>query len=101
MDTATLARQARPSVYAPSRRVTQLEDCFFYHTMDVPGYGTIPGPWDLRGHVDAYLGGVDLRGKRVLELGTASGFVCMEMEKRGAEVVAFDLSEDYDQDLVP
>jgi SAM-dependent methyltransferase len=90
-----------PSIFAPPRLVTRLDDCNIYHTIDVPGYGTIVGPWDLRGHVDSYLGGVDLRGKRVLELGTASGFLCIEMEKRGAEVVAYDLSEDYDGDLVP
>lgn len=99
MDAA--ARSPSPSVFAPPRLVTRLEDCCFYHTMDVPGYGTVHGNWDLRGYVDSYLGGVDLRGKRVLELGTASGFLCVEMEKRGAEVVAFDLSEDYDGDLVP
>ena len=98
---AYVPQQPLGSVFALPREVTRLEDCFFYHTIDVPGYGTVPGPWDLRGCVDDYLGGVDLAGKRVLECGTASGFLCMEMEKRGAEVVAFDLSEDFDQDLVP
>jgi SAM-dependent methyltransferase len=88
-------------LFAPPRVVTRPEDCFFYHTIDAPGYGTIPGEWDLRGHVDGYLGGTDLRGKRVLELGTASGFLCAEMERRGAEVVAFDLSDEHDGDLVP
>ena len=76
--------------YAPPRHVTSLDECWFYHTTDVPGLGTVPGDWDLRGGVDAYLGGVNWAGKRVLELGTASGFLCFEMEARGAEVVAFD-----------
>lgn len=92
---------ASESVFAPPRLVTRLDDCYFYHTADLPGYGTVAGPWDLRGCADGYLGGVDLRGKRVLELGTASGFLCREMEARGAEVVGFDLSEDFDGDLVP
>ncbi len=99
MDAA--ARAPSASVFAPPRLVTRLEDCEFYHTMDLPGYGTVRGAWDLRGHADAYLGGVELRGKRVLELGTASGFLCREMEARGAEVVGYDLSEDFDGDLVP
>jgi SAM-dependent methyltransferase len=101
MDAAARSLSSSASVFAPPRLVTRLEDCEFYHTMDVPGYGLVHGAWDLRGHVDSYLGGIDLRGKRVLELGTASGFLCVEMEKRGAEVVAYDLSEDYDGDLVP
>jgi hypothetical protein len=87
--------------YASPRVVTDLDQCAFYHTMDLPGHGTIEGLFDLRGAVDEYLGGVDLRGKRVLELGTADGFLCFEMERRGAEVVAYDLSEAQRWDFVP
>jgi SAM-dependent methyltransferase len=94
-------RSAEQAIYAPPQTVTNLQDCLFYHTMDIPGYGLVQGDWDLRGHVDAYLGGVDLAGKRVLELGTASGFLCFEMERRGARVVAYDLSEHQQWDLVP
>jgi hypothetical protein len=44
---------------------------------------------------------VRFKGKRVLELGTASGFLCFTMEQNGAEVVAHDLSPDYSWDIVP
>jgi hypothetical protein len=40
-------------------------------------------------------------GKRVLELGTADGFLCFAMERRGAQVIACDLSEAQDWDVVP
>jgi hypothetical protein len=89
------------TLYASQRRVTNLAECWFYHVMELPGYGLIPGIWDLRDGVDAYLGNVKVAGKRVLEVGTASGFLCFEMEKRGAEVVAYDLSESETWDLVP
>jgi SAM-dependent methyltransferase len=79
----------------------RLEDCWFYHTFDFPNIGVIPGNWDLRGRVEAYLGHVHFAGKRVLELGTASGFLALEMEKRGADVVAFDIAENLLPDLVP
>jgi len=94
---------AEHTPYAAPQAVTDLSQCYFYHTIDIPGHGTVEGPWDLRAGIDAYLGGVDLRGKRVLELGTASGFVCFQMELRGAEVVAYDLNGDlaHHQDLVP
>jgi len=81
--------------------VTDLSDCYFYHTMDVPGYGQIVGEWDLREGIRAYLGDVDFRGRRVLEMGTANGFVCFHMEREGADVVAYDLSEKQDWDVVP
>lgn len=87
--------------YATPRMVTNVADCAFYHSMDLPGHGTVEGLFDLRGAVDEYLGGIDLRGKRVLELGTADGFLCFEMERRGAEVVAYDLSEAQRWDFVP
>ncbi|HKO89081.1 MAG TPA: DUF1698 domain-containing protein [Burkholderiales bacterium] len=51
------------------------------------------GDWDLRGRVSPYLGKVDFNGKRVFDVGCASGFLSFEMEKRGAsEVVSLDAS---------
>jgi SAM-dependent methyltransferase len=87
--------------YAEPQTVTDLGACYFYHTMDLPGHGRVDGEWDLRDGVRAYLGAVDLRGQRVLEVGTASGFVCFAMEQWGAEVVALDLSPAQTADIVP
>lgn len=64
--------------------------CYFYHTTDLPQFGVQPGYWDLRSDVDNYLGHQDFQGKAVIDVGTASGYLCFEMEKRGASVVAFD-----------
>jgi len=69
--------------------------------MDVPGHGTVPGEWDLRGSVDAYLGNFDFAGRRVLDVGAASGILSFHAEQQGAEVVSFDLSENHDWDIVP
>jgi hypothetical protein len=69
--------------------------------MEIPGHGLVEGEWDLREGYRSYLGGVDFAGKRVLELGTASGFLCFCMERQGAEVVAYDLSEREVWDIVP
>lgn len=89
------------SPYASTRLVGNIKDCHFYHTTDLPGHGVIEGEWDLRAGIDSYLGGVSCRGKRVLEVGTASGFVCFALERQGAEVVAFDLSAEELADVVP
>jgi hypothetical protein len=89
------------NVYAEPRNITDLAECYFYHTTEVPGYGLIEGEWDLRRGMRAYLGHVDFKGKRVLELGTASGFNCFYMERQGAEVVGYDLSEQQSWDVVP
>ena len=88
-------------IYAIPRHITSIEECFFYHTMEIPGHGVVQGEWDLRNGVHEYLGRVEFNGKRVLEIGTASGFLCFHMESRGAEVIAFDLSENQSWDIVP
>jgi hypothetical protein len=87
--------------YAQPQDVTSAHECLFYHTMDIPGFGTVKGYWDLRPNVRKYLGEVDLKNTRVLELGTASGYLCFYMESQGAEVIAFDLSENENPDLIP
>jgi hypothetical protein len=87
--------------YARPRRVGDLSKCYFYHDMDIPGYGSISGAWDLRGREDVYLGGVAFRGKRVLEMGTATGALGFWMERQGAEMVCYDLSPAHDWDIVP
>lgn len=92
---------AASSPYAQPRTILSMDECYFYHTMDVPGHGTIKGEWDLRGSVDDYLGNFDFKGKRVLDVGAASGILSFHIEKQGAEVISFDLSENFDWDIVP
>src|SRR5215472_7673160 len=77
--------------YAEPRTVTDLGECIFYHTMDLPGFGSVRGNWDLRQSFGDYTGGVDFAGKSTLDVGTASGFLSFEAERRGAAaVVSFD-----------
>jgi SAM-dependent methyltransferase len=92
---------AATDLYARPRAVESVADCYFYHSMEIPGHGEVTGEWDLRGDEHRYLGGADLNGKRVLELGAASGFLTTYMERQGAEVVAYDLSEEHSWDVVP
>ena len=87
--------------YAEPRQVERVEDCFFYHRIDIPGVGVVGEQWDLRPAIDDYLGRCDFRGKRVLDVGTASGYLTFAMEERGAEVVSFDMADGAQWDLVP
>jgi hypothetical protein len=93
--------RSKNSIYARKRQVKNLKDCYFYHKMNIPGIGIVGGEWDLRNKESQYLGGVNFKKKRVLEIGTADGFLCFFMEKKGAEVVAYDLSDNQEWDMVP
>jgi hypothetical protein len=74
-------------------RKPALTDCYFYHAMDFPG-GTVSGDWDLRGRFQEYIGGVDVRGKTVFDMGTATGFLAFSAEKAGASgVVAYEMDD--------
>jgi hypothetical protein len=88
-------------LYAEPLDVRDVRDCYFYHTNDLPGGVHVKGEWDLRPNIERYLGGVDFRGRRVLDVGSASGFLSFHMERKGAEVVSCDLSEDHLWDFVP
>lgn len=88
-------------IYEKAREIADIQECYFYHTMDIPGHGHVMGEWDLRGKEHEYLGKMNFGQKRVLEVGTADGFLCFYMERQGADVVAYDLSDDHAWDVVP
>ncbi|MGD1941235.1 MAG: class I SAM-dependent methyltransferase [Leptolyngbyaceae cyanobacterium] len=96
-----LGKFMQEPMWAEPRDIHSLDDCYFYHTMDIPTYGIVHGDWDLRGREAIYFGDTNFQGKRVLEIGTASGHLCFSMEKLGAEVVAYDLSDQQQWDIVP
>lgn len=87
--------------FDPPRQVSDLNECAFYHYMDLPGVGQVGDHWDLRKTIDQYFGRFDFKGKRALDVGSASGYLTFEMEKRGASVVSFDIADGGDWDCVP
>lgn len=89
------------SLYAEPRHIEELSQCYFYHTMKLPEIGVVPGNWDLRGGLKEYLGDVSFEGKRVLDVGCASGILSFYMESQGADVVSYDLDKSGDWDMVP
>jgi SAM-dependent methyltransferase len=88
-------------LYAAPREVPDSRACLFYHTIDIPGQGTIKGPWDLRSGIGRYLGDVKFARKRILDVGAASGFLSFHMERQGGTVVSYDLSDAHRWDNVP
>lgn len=92
----------RNMLFEPPRFIDRLEDCFFYHAMELPGFGLVRAHWDLRGRFDDYVGGVEVAGKSVLDIGAATGFLSFEAEKRGAaRVLSFDMSDVRQQTFLP
>lgn len=86
-------------MFESPRIVEDKSICSFYHNMTLANGEQINGKWDL--DYDTYFGHVDFNGKRALDIGTASGALTWEMERRGADVVGFDLSTDESWDVVP
>lgn len=95
------SRETQPALVQP-RIIETLDECFFYHTMDLPEFGLVHGHWDLRGRFEDYVGGVEVSSKSVLDVGTATGFLSFEAEKRGAtRVLSFDMSDVKYQTFLP
>ena len=80
----------------PSENIS-LDDCEWYHTMEIPG---IPGgitpskSFDMRKDIGNILGNLDFKDKKVLNLGQSTGYLSFECERRGADVTSIDLSVD-------
>jgi hypothetical protein len=90
-------KSASPNLHDAHNNTPQIpgiEDCWFYHVMDLPGLGTVDhfGSWDLRGRFDEYTGFIPFAGKTLVDVGSASGFLTFEAEKRGAVVTSFDVA---------
>ena len=99
---ASALRRRLPSrLYAKPPIIPDDTPVHWYHSMVLPVSGEVTGEWDLRPTVDDYLGHVDYAGKRVLEIGPASGYLTFEMERRGAEVVCVELPPGAPFDMVP
>lgn len=79
-----------------------IKDCIWYHSYefnrDIEG---IVCEYDLDPYLDKFLLPDDMEGKTFLDIGTASGFFSFQMERRGAEVVSFDLGLDDQPDQIP
>jgi hypothetical protein len=100
-DVPDRGRRSVSSLYAEPRRVMTLDECHYYHTIELPEIGLVRGDWDLREGEAAYLGGVELAKRSVLEIGPASGFMTAYMESRGATVTAVELGTEDQWDIVP
>ncbi len=87
--------------YAEPLEVESPDECFWYHTMDLPGLGVMKGAWDFRGQDEFFFSNTELSGKRVLEIGPATGALGFRMEELGAEVTSVELPSGSNWDVVP
>jgi hypothetical protein len=80
----------------------ELDDCLFYHTMKFPDHSEVLGHWDISAEsFSDYIGNVDVGGKTVLDVGTASGFLSFELERRGARVTAYEIDSAASAQRIP
>lgn len=88
-------------LYAPPRLVENLEDCDFYHSMDLPNGEFIKGHVNLVGSERDYLGHAEFDAHTVLEVGPATGHLGFYMAQNGADVTSLELPSGTVGDLVP
>jgi len=77
----------------------EIDEYYWYHTMDLGEGMVTDGDYDLRPHLDAYGFPDNMTGMRVLDVGRASGFFAFEFERRGAEVTCTELASSADWDM--
>jgi SAM-dependent methyltransferase len=68
-------------------------DLKMYHQFEFPDGTVVPGFFDLRRTVHRLPIPQDLRGKRCLDVASATGFFAIEMARRGGSVVSVDIDD--------
>lgn len=86
---------------AQSLGYRDIENYYWYHTVELPGGLITPGLYDLRNSLSSFHFPADMHGMNVLDVGTATGFYAFEFAKRGARVTAVDLPSLYALDRFP
>lgn len=88
-------------MFNPPREVSDLDQCFWYHDMDLPGVGRVRGLCDMSVGYQFSIETIPMQGRTVLEIGPASGAYTFAMEARGADVTSVELSPSDSWDIVP
>jgi SAM-dependent methyltransferase len=86
---------------AASLGVPDIGNYYWYHTVELPGGLVTPGLYDYRETLAQFPFPADMRGMRVLDVGSASGYFAFEFARRGATVVSVDLPSFYALDRFP
>jgi hypothetical protein len=69
---------------------------YWYHSFSFDTGETIRGQYDVGADVDGYGFPAVMKGLRVLDVGTASGWFAFYFEQQGADVTAVDVRSDDD-----
>lgn len=72
---------------------------YWYHTIDLGDGLVTPGDYDFRKSLAHFQFPADMRGMRVLDVGSATGFFAFEFERRGATVTSVELPSIADWDM--
>jgi tRNA (mo5U34)-methyltransferase len=68
-----------------------IRNYYWYHTVELPDGLITPGQYDFRQTIAEFSFPRDMRGLRVLDVGSATGFFAFDFARRGAQVISVEL----------
>lgn len=89
MSTTGFPQYEQPRAIAPDDKL------YWYHSMQFPDGTSVKGSWTIN-DFGQYIGGYDLQGKTLLDVGTASGYLAFHAEQAGAVVTGLDASSTHE-----
>lgn len=85
----------RQPAYEKPWAISEDDKPYWYHSMQFPDGTAVRGSWTIY-DFGQYIGGYDLNGKTVLDVGTASGYLAFNAEKAGATVTGLDAASTHE-----
>ena len=73
------------------RNLGDIDAFYWYHTIDLGDGLATPGDYDYRDRLADYPFPESMRGMKVLDIGSATGFFAFEFERRGGDVTSVEL----------
>lgn len=77
-----------------------IDDFYWYHTVDLKDGLVTPGDYDFRESIQSFGFPEDMRGMKVLDVGSATGYFAFEFERRGAQVTSVELPSFAEWDVL-
>lgn len=85
-----IANKKSKILFEENKKQIKKEDCYFNALIKIKNETIATGPWDFSECIEDYLGNLDFKNKRVLDVWSSSNYTQFYIESLGSDVVCLE-----------